>query len=432
MHLKLPSVPAYSFPKTGRDRWGNELAPGPGQYEGKYNELSTHKNGVRTTMNRAGIQPLNKNDGSPGPGNYESSISTLSKRGQYIIGTSKRDFNLGREGLPGPGQYETDYSSLNKRGYAVIKTGREPNKGDRIPGPGDYETNKSSFSRRGVAPVKSVGNMRKEYTPGPLDYDPYSYEEKSRLKSGMKMTEAPRSVNNINNNPGPADYADNYSSLSRKGFAAVNTKRSIFDKTDTPGPGNYETTISSLTKKGVAKLGPPTQVHTDFSTPGPGTYESSQNQKSSIKGSTIPHAGRDYNPNKDNSPGPAVYDSHVSLDYVKNKKGLGAALPKASNSSRPDGNPGPGQYETNISGLSKVGQAALPRAPRDTNNKNNNPGPADYENGKLFEINGNKKGITIPHANKGMRKDETPGPGHYEYKSTVPNVAPYLLTKQGA
>lgn len=424
MHLKLPSVPAYSFPKTGRDRWGNELNPGPGQYEGKFGELSTHKREPRPVMNRAGLEPRTAADGLPGPAEYEVSRSTLSKRGQYIMSHAKREFNLGMGGLPGPGAYETSISSLNRRGFAVAKTGRLQDRKDPLPGPGEYETNKTSFSRRGIAPVKSMSSFRKEATPGPLDYEPYSFEDKSRQKSGIKIPAAPRSQPMHDRTPGPADYAANYSSLAKKGLAPVKSARTIFEKNDTPGPGNYETSLSSLTKKGVARMAPPHAASPDAGGPGPGDYEPFAAAARSHKGVTIPHAARD-SAVRDGSPGPANYDSHVALDHLLNRRGAGTAMPKAGALDRIPEVPGPGQYETNRSSLSKVGQAAMPRAPRDPASKQSGPGPADYEPSRVYDTAEKKRGVSFPLAGKETRKDDTPGPGHYEFASTVPNVAPY-------
>jgi hypothetical protein len=379
-------------------------------------------------MNRAGLEPRNATDGQPGPAEYEVSRSTLSKRGQYIMSHAKRDFSLGQGGLPGPGAYETGVSSLNRRGFAMPKTGRSPDRREAQPGPGDYETNKSTFSRRGVAPVKSMGSFRKEVTPGPLDYEPWTHEEKARLRSGVKMPAAPRAQPGPDPSPGPADYALNYSSLRKKGLAPLKSGRTIFEKNDTPGPGNYETSVSSLAKRGVARLVPPHASAPEQAGPGPGDYEPFVSAGKPAKGVTIPHAPRDWTV-RDTSPGPANYDSHLALDQLLKKRGAGTALPKAGALDRVPEVPGPGQYETNRSSLSRVGQAAMPRAPRDPASKNPTPGPADYEPSRVYEATDKKRGVTIPHAGKDNRKEDTPGPGHYEFTTTVPNVAPYSKAK---
>ncbi len=425
MHLKLPSVPAYSFPKTGRDRWGNELAPGPGQYEGKFVELSTHKREPRPVMNRAGLEPRNATDGLPGPAEYEVSRSSLSRRGQYIMSHAKREFSLGQAGLPGPGAYETGVSSLNRRGFAVAKTGRNPDRRDAVPGPGNYETNKSTFSRRGIAAVKSMTSLRKDATPGPQDYEPWTHEEKARLRSGVKMPAAARAQPGPGPTPGPADYTTNYSSLRKQGLAPVKSGRTIFEKNDTPGPGNYETSVSSLAKRGVARLAPPHAASPEAGGPGPGDYELLGAPGRPGKGVTIPHAARDWAV-RDSSPGPANYDSHLALDHLLNKRGAGTALPKAGALDRVPEVPGPGQYETNRSSLSKVGQAAMPKAPREASSKYQTPGPADYEPSRVSD---KSRGVSFPHAGKDGRKEDTPGPGHYEFTPTVPNLAPYARPK---
>ena len=233
MQLKLPSVPAYSFPKSKRDRWGNDIAPGPGQYdEDKIGELSTHQNMPRATFNRAGLKSVSNLDNVPGPADYDSYKSSLSKRGQYVMSSTKRDIGMGGDGLPGPGSYETSISSLNKKGVSAIRTGRTLQSLESVPGPGNYETNKTTFSRRGVAALKGRGHddlFNKQATPSPLDYDPYSYEKKYQNR-GVKIPTSGRLNHLSDQTPGPAAYETSISTLNRKGYAVAKSGRNIFNK----------------------------------------------------------------------------------------------------------------------------------------------------------------------------------------------------------
>jgi len=114
--MRLSSVPAYSIPKSGRDRWGKEIVPGPADYNNNdADKLSVHVRLPRATMNKAGLRGSQNSHATPGPADYSNEYSSLSKRGQAMIGGEKREFNLGKDGLPGPGDYETYKSSLNKR-----------------------------------------------------------------------------------------------------------------------------------------------------------------------------------------------------------------------------------------------------------------------------------------------------------------------------
>ena len=189
--------------------------------------------------------------------------------------------------------------------------------------------------------------------------------------------------------------------------------------------GSSKPFVVMLEQAGVARLAPPHAASPEAGGPGPGDYELLGAPGRPGKGVTIPHAARDW-PVRDSSPGPANYDSHLALDHLLNKRGAGTALPKAGALDRVPEVPGPGQYETNRSSLSKVGQAAMPKAPREASSKYQTPGPADYEPSRVSD---KSRGVSFPHAGKDGRKEDTPGPGHYEFTPTVPNLAPYARPK---
>lgn len=435
MQLKLPSVPAYSIPKTGRDRWGDELkTPGPGQYdEDKYGELSTYTRRPRATINKAGISSSQDKDYHPGPADYDTNRSSLSKRGQYIIGSAKREGNSGNMSLPGPGAYETSVSSLKKQGVAPVKTGRESGSYAEVPGPGNYDTNRSSLTKRGIAALKGQGHgdlYRKDQLPGPLDYDPYSYEEKSKSKTGIKIPVSGRNNKGLDNIPGPASYDTNYSSLNKKGYAVAKTGRNIFGKDDIPGPGNYETSVSSLSRRGLARLAPPRiSPIGNALNPGPTDYDPYGEKSNYRKGLTIPKSGR-RGFDSEFGPGPAAYNSAEAFDKMTLKRGAGFAPVKASSHANLDNTPGPAYYNVPTSSLTKKGQAIIPKSGKEGSLGYPTPGPADYESSKIFEKEW-KRGVTIPHAGKNPKTDYgTPGPGQYDHITSVPDVAPYLLTKK--
>lgn len=106
-------MPAYTIPKAGRDRWGNNYGPGPADYNDNHQKLSVHPKLPLASFNRAGLRNAGElsevnvhKSYTPGPGDYDTNQSSLSKRGRAVIGDSKRNFVLGKEGLPGPGDYE--------------------------------------------------------------------------------------------------------------------------------------------------------------------------------------------------------------------------------------------------------------------------------------------------------------------------------------
>lgn len=428
MQLKLPSVPAYSFPKTSRERLGDDIVPGPGQYdEDRYGELSTHSRQPRTVIPRAGLSASIEKEYNPGPADYDTNRSSLTKKGQYVIGASKREVSLGNFASPGPGAYEISQSTLSKQGIAIVKTGRENGQLNQAPGPGNYDTNKSTFGKKGIAVLKGQGHgdhFNKEMTPGPLDYDPYTFEERSRSKIGIKIAQSGRDSQRTDNGPGPASYEASYSSLSKKGYAAAKTGRNIFSKDEIPGPGNYETSVSSLSRRGLARLGPLKNNGLSIGNiPGPADYEP-YIQSRSTKGLTIPRSGRK-NLQDVNGPGPAAYDSASAYDKLTKKVGLGFAAVKAKSHATLDGTPGPAYYDALKSSLTRKGHTTFPKSGRDGPGANPTPGPADYETGTIFEKD-RKKDITIPKAGRGSRNDVTPGPGQYDFIPSVPDVPTYL------
>lgn len=431
MQLKLPSVPAYSIGKAPRDTGGKEQLPGPGQYEDKHKELSVHARLPRAVLNRAFSKPSSLAQlSTPGPGEYEVSKTSLSKRGQYIIGSSKRDFHLGSDIGPGPGAYDYAKSSLNPRGVAAIKSGRDGRAIGGLPGPGDYEVSKSSLSKRGIAALRSLSQAgsKSQSTPGPLDYDPYQYEERSKFKGGVRFPTSNRDGlgGSISEIPGPASYEISKSSLRRNGYAVAKAPRNIFEKENVPGPGQYETAKTSLSRRGVAKMSAATERSHNADIPGPASYDAFP-KNTMTHGTTIPKSGRE-DFKTEGVPGPAHYDSHIALDKIQLPKGSSAALGKSSLHPKVEPTPGPGNYETAYSSLSKKGTAPIPKSKRDGGAKDHTPGPADYDSAKYFEKDW-KRGVSIPSANRNNKTDTTPGPGQYNFIPSVPDVAPYLGTK---
>lgn len=431
MQLKLPSVPAYSIGKAPRDTGMKDQLPGPGQYEDKHKELSVHMRLPRAIINKAFSKPSSlAHLSTPGPGDYEVSKTSLSKKGQYVIGSSRRDFKLGADGGPGPGAYDYARSSLNPRGVALIKSKRESSYFGGSPGPGDYEVSKSSLSKRGLAALRSLsqGGSKTQSTPGPLDYDPYQYDEKSKFKSGVRFPTSNRDglYGSGGDIPGPASYEVSKSSLKKNGYAAIKAPRTIFEKENMPGPGQYDVAKTSLSRRGVAKMSGAVDKSHNGDIPGPASYDPFP--KSTLThGTTIPKSGRE--PSKvEGVPGPAQYDSHVALDKLKLPRGTNAALSKASLNPRVEAGPGPGSYETAFSSLSKKGTAPIPKSARDGSAKGATPGPADYDSAKYFDKDW-KRGVSIPSANRNSKADTTPGPGQYNFIPSVPDVAPYLGTK---
>lgn len=428
MQLKLPSVPAYSFGKTRRELSGAEGLPGPGQYdEEKFGELSRFLKAPRATISKAGMSNSTERDPKPGPTDYDTNVSYLSKKGIARLGSSARDTRLGHSVTPGPGSYETSVSSLKMKGIAPIKSSRETSKIEIIPGPGNYDTNKSSFTKRGVAALKSRGHgdlHSRESLPGPLDYEPYAFDEKSKSRIGIKIPAAKRSIVSKETIPGPASYELNYSSLSKRGFAMIRSGRRNLVKDITPGPGNYETSVSSLNRKGIAKLPSlANHINSNSNIPGPGDYDLNAGSRTD-RGPTIPKSGREMF-RIESLPGPLDYDAATAFDKATMKRGAGFVALKAQLQPRVDPTPGPASYETMFSSLSKKGQAVIPKASRENSALKNTPGPGDYQVEKILERD-RKKGITIPQAGKTQKVDVVPGPGQYNYISSVPDVAKYL------
>jgi predicted nucleic acid-binding Zn-ribbon protein len=431
MQLKLPSVPAYSIGKALRENNSKDQLPGPGQYEDKHKELSVHTRLPRTVLNKAfSKQNMLAQISTPGPGDYEVSKSSLSKRGQYVIGSSRREFNLDGHGGPGPGAYEIARSSLNPKGVAIIKSRRDNGGFGGSPGPGDYEVSKSSLSKRGLAALRSLSQTgsKVQSTPGPLDYDPYHHEEKTKFKGAVKFSTSHRDGlgGSIGDIPGPASYENSRSSLKRNGYAISKAPRTIFEKVNLPGPGQYDIPLSSLSQRGVAKMSSVAERSSNADNPGPASYDPFP-KNTMTHGSTIPKSGRG-GTKLEEIPGPAHYESHIALDKIKLSKGSNAALSRANLHSKVEPTPGPGNYETAISSLSKKGTTSISKAGREGSANQATPGPADYDSGKYFEKEW-KKGVSIPGANRNQKSDSTPGPGHYNHISSVPDVASYLAPK---
>lgn len=367
--MKFSSVPAYSFGKSkSQEKIGN--IPGPADYKGKWNKLSVKKIAPRVPFNRALEErsyPINKRKNQIYEHILENSEST---------NKSKRNSNI--RGMK-KGIYK-DYSQI-KLGDSYYNY--------RV-GPGSYDIYKSTLSRKGSAVIP---------------------------KALSKTTGKNKRI------PGPGQYLGQRSTLEKKGGVnpTAKTGRLSYDKEimSKPGPADYNYNYSSFTKKGVARLKPPSREGSKSSIPGPGDYD--VYPKSSLdKGVPIPRIGRKAEVSE--TPGPGHYNIYG------NKKSKGVKIPRARSTEKLDHTPGPGDYNIDYStfgdnkGASKIGDS------KRWLNIQEYPGPADYDN----RVNSKRKGVIFNRSIRWKKnKGHKVGPGSYNLKRSVPDVAKYLLPQVG-
>lgn len=335
---------------------------------------------------------------------------------------AKRDLNFSRSGNLnlGPGAYiiQAEYKKERKAipfNSSSVKNG--PEKAKPVPGPGYYEVSKKSpikadqFGRyKCTASFSShqdrfdQGNIK--FIPGPGSYDTTKPWLK---KQSFKMTKKTRTLYNFPSVPSipTQSQAFGYDETETGELICQKNPNKLYSGTfqDSVGPGHYnpKTVDDAYGSKGTSWHKSNSRrelIPSASSNIGPGTYNYAREQSIYKLKSSPAFAStckRDsYIPNDSN-------DSYLYEEYEK------------------DGNPGPGQYTSNLSTFSSAkGSSEYQKfgsGTRRFNAKANYvPGPGHYNTKDKPDIP--KPDIKIPFASNIPRFDtrfnKTPGPGSYE------------------
>lgn len=218
-------------------------------------------------------------------------------------------------------------------------------------------------------------------------------------------------------NPGPGTY-------DTSGKAGHGPKYSMRVKPEThynsmgPGPGAYDENKEPISHKNPSwRIGTELRGKDgyDNSNPGPGQYE--DKRALSTKGTRFPKDHRGMSMGSSANPGPGNYMIQSDIETgIKNKKGKTFGL-KTSQYSQ-NTYPAPGSYEQDVRTVRPAAaKYKFGTATRDSENKNFNPSPVDYQAKDNFV----KQSAPVWGMGSGPQRGEAvtsvknnPGPGTYE------------------
>eukprot|EP00343_Euplotes_focardii_P011624 CAMPEP_0205832248 /NCGR_PEP_ID=MMETSP0206-20130828/46445_1 /ASSEMBLY_ACC=CAM_ASM_000279 /TAXON_ID=36767 /ORGANISM="Euplotes focardii, Strain TN1" /LENGTH=548 /DNA_ID=CAMNT_0053137607 /DNA_START=25 /DNA_END=1671 /DNA_ORIENTATION=+ len=303
--------------------------------------------------------------------------------------------------VPGPGNYDSSTTFNRTGGFSFGGGTQNPRKNNKeySPGPGQYSGDKEGVDRQ--APAFGFGSSKRstkqsKETVGPGSYKARSSFDKALVKRQFRLTSKRSFLGNGNkNSPGPGNYSPKniYSKLSapKYGFGTEEKLRNI-TKSNGPSPDAYQVNDSTTRRKfqstgmGFGKKMDPVQVVVD--TPGPGTYAET----------TFTKEGKKYSMGGRGEPS-------------KNK---------GRNSSK---SPGPGAYQPDDAKVKHKG----PQFGFGTEQKLVNRGKSDLPDPASYEIRDDLMHKTASSVGMGYGSKlnlaktlaETPGPGTYDFRSTV-------------
>ena len=443
--------------------------PGPGNYE-----VKPKSTGPQWGFGQ-GERLRTPTKDTPAPGTYDLP-SSHSQQG-FTMGA--RDVLQERNNTPGPGSYDSRPAGSSSPSFSMSKGLRTAAPQHQTPGPSAYQPLVQS-----AAPTHSFGTARRSSpsfgaeTPGPGAYlQPQEH-------AGPSYSMMARSERDLDISlPGPGHYdPSNLDRLKgRPQSAVIGSERRSREKQDTVSPGPAQYNVSAKTDGPQWGFGSEVRLKTmENSVPAPGAYEIAD--LSGAHAHSI--AGKPVSPKAEASPGPGHYDpalpkSAPVYSMSGGKRGRTAesvgpgpgkytpVLQKHSpgikfGSGRSDATltstPGPGTYDRS-SNIGKGSPGYSMRGRLSTSTGQSGPGPDRYSPSKVshggptypfgkqprdpqFGQPGEGVGpgmyysplkTTPPHWKFGTEPKgqpsltDSPGPGQYDFKASVPDVAPYAL-----
>ena len=327
-----------------------------------------------------------------------------------------------KEGV-GPAHYDPRPAAVSKRS-ALISSEPAQRVQERVLnsglGPGTYEAHldppstsfhslKGTFARAGKQALiraeasTSLGPQSYTHAGGTIEQG-----LKDRLKKGAMAGRARRrSLDAPGPSPGPGKYNTRPESLSAVGGAVARAGRSDGNKSASPGPATYRLESFADAKPRKTKK----ERYT--------TFGSAERDAFSFEKARHLPGPADYDPRK--------LSSHITATLKKRVK-----QPRDLNVQVP----GPGRYELASAGFFAPGRRLRGPVYRPPHDKGiacdrRSPGPQDYRV-SLVQVDpaAAPLGVRFPRERRQMRWQQgdpeiDTGPGIYDLKSTLPNVAPF-------
>jgi len=429
----MASPPAWSIGSGKRSNdWRGSAAPGPGAYNATASNRTSSPNWRIGSATRSEDRRSN----APGPGAYNSpgKMSTTSPKFTMGMKTSQSTDRY----TPGPGAYDAN----GGRGYDVMApsysmAARTNNGGSKsfAPGPGAYDQtsriqNNSSPNYR-IGSAKRDGCGQTSATPGPGAYStrPQSaYNAHSGPKHGFGSEQRGGLDNMSKTLPGPGQYSHRGDFDSPgKGTSLVPRRpdSAYLSGSRTPGPGAYAPSLTDKAKGPSYRIGSASRDGTSsgnrLGSPGPGAYNPAY-----TKGNKNVKIGTSTRSNLSASaytPGPGAYDQRTKVGEGP-KHIMNPRRDDVTKSKNDKYVPGPGAYSPSLN-LTKSQNSTCKMGTStrgDFYGSKSNPGPGQYDT--RGNMKGPKWGFGSERRGNDL-KSQTPGPGHYQHKHYVGDVAKY-------
>lgn len=420
-NAKITSVkknePVWSFPKDRRGRSKAKNVPGPGSY---------NSNGQPKRVESAISMASRINDKYenivPGPGKYNPKLSHLKGSSKFTFsGKLKNTFGSNRDN-PAPGSYNPNIDSV-KKGTTMIqfpKAKRNKNSKKEKLGPGSYNI-KGELGKVGgyMSQVKKGILDGDNKVPGPGTYNMNFSTVNIQQNKAAMMKSRYKSPKQDNKVPGPGQYNPNLNAIKKRPNSCKFglDKKIKYNKNDVPGAGTYNPD-DTITKKGFTMMRFGTDkaiaVEKPNGVPGPGNYNFVNDIGEGT--SKISFGGRAKLKVKNLNPGPGQYNPSVDGLSNMKKTRVSSALPRERRFvEKPDGMPGPGIY--NPDKLSKNNNVVFGKDKKIKFNKSKKfvPGPGTYNFETQFEEGMKKgRGFSLRKKDKQLRPTTcVPGPGQY-------------------
>jgi len=446
------SSPQYTFPMATRPKTpeSTEMTIGIGAPKSSSPEYSFPRDSKLTSAHKINS---NKDEISQGAavGLYDIEKAFPPRqplRGKFARAGLKKSKRSGPD-IPGVGSYEVNNDSIKNRlmhGMGVSMAGRPvdlfassgENSLSKSLGPGSYELSTEVLEKSVLkkAPAMSIPRSQKNggisdqisglLGPSLLLYSTEDSKPSSKIGTFTRAIRGIFSTENTKKVPGPGDYAlDNFDigNLINRKPVSIKSRRIIVnrdeDMTCWLGPGKYMVEKSSLRKGNQSfsrqqRLILRSMDERDM-TPGPGDYSRSLSWNKP-KSFTQAQRRTCIDPPKDSSdqPGPTDYSKYPTRKplggVIRHERFKPINICKSVDAI---------YYPEPIVKHSQA--CVFTTASKEHRSARQGPGVGDYN----INISDKVSGVTMAKSRRVNKIIESPGPGYYDIKSTVPTIPEY-------
>ncbi|CAK78933.1 unnamed protein product (macronuclear) [Paramecium tetraurelia] len=361
---------------------------------------------------------------NPGPNHY--SINPIDKPIGFKFSKSNRKPLYQPSIAPDPGAYDLKFQTISQTSpSAVFTTAKDHQERVFEIGPGSYNwtDQKKAPAFTFQSKFDSIGNQILQ-NPGPGTYEIKHYHTHQPQNKGLSTSQ--RANHLTSSTPGPGSYDVEIPKYSTN-IKFPKSQRSLEQSEFGPGPGAFDLSIPK--QQGITFGVKGNQQTEKQSVPGPGSYklksfvgyDERDLKQNKVKGAKIGTSKRSSQNFLKLGPSPLDYDVS-KYKYPTRHASFGSAV--RSSIVPNEKTPGPGQYMVD-SKLRRNGPV-IPKASKDFNSLDNNPGPGKYNPNISMSTN---KGPSYHIAGKYEKpqEDSLVGPGRYNIQRNINDGPKYTF-----